>query len=81
MQKLPVLITFFNRPAILEQLFVAISKRNDIQIFFSCDGPRNEIDKSNGPQFCGPFLHTDQANSFKSFGKLTADQTALQLWQ
>jgi len=46
MQKLPVLVTFFNRPAILEQLFVAISKRNDIQIFFACDGPRNEIDKS-----------------------------------
>ena len=46
MKKLPVLITFFNRPAILEQLFIAISKRNDIQIFFACDGPRNEIDKS-----------------------------------
>jgi hypothetical protein len=44
MQKIPVLITFFNRPAILEQLFRVISKRNDIEIYFACDGPRNEID-------------------------------------
>ena len=45
MQKLPVLITFFNRPSILEQLLRVVSKRNDIEIFFACDGPRNEIDE------------------------------------
>lgn len=46
MQKLPVLITFFNRPALLERLFTSISKRDDIQLFFACDGPRNKIDES-----------------------------------
>lgn len=45
MQKLPVLITFFNRPTILEQLLRAASKRNDIEIYFACDGPRSEIDE------------------------------------
>lgn len=45
MQKLSVLITFFNRPSILEQLFRAVSKRNDIELFFACDGPRSKADE------------------------------------
>ena len=47
MQKLPVLVTFFNRPAILESLLKVIANREDIEIFFACDGPRNRIDESN----------------------------------
>jgi len=46
MKKLPVLITFFNRPANLEQLLQAVSKRDDIEIYFACDGPRSEIDET-----------------------------------
>jgi hypothetical protein len=47
MQKLPVLVTFFNRPSNLELLLKVIANRNDIEIFFACDGPRNTIDESN----------------------------------
>lgn len=46
MRKLPVLITFFNRPAILEQLFRVIGDRGDVQFFFAGDGPRNRDDQS-----------------------------------
>jgi len=47
MHKMPVLITFFNRPEILEQLFKSISNRTDLELFFACDGPRNNTDYSN----------------------------------
>jgi len=47
MQKMPVLITFFNRPEILEKQFRSISYRTDLELFFACDGPRNNSDYSN----------------------------------
>ncbi len=41
---MPVLITFFNRPEILEQQFKSIFYRTDLDFFFACDGPRNSTD-------------------------------------
>jgi hypothetical protein len=45
MKKMPVLVTFFNRPEVLEHLFQVLVLREDIEIFFACDGPRHEKDK------------------------------------
>jgi len=46
MKKTPVLVTFFNRPQVLEQLLRVLALQDDIEIFFACDGPRNELDLS-----------------------------------
>lgn len=45
MKKIPVLVTFFNRPAILEKLFSAIQDQENIELFFASDGARNAIDR------------------------------------
>ncbi len=41
MSKTPVLLTFFNRPEHLNEIFKVASKRTDIDAHFACDGPRN----------------------------------------
>jgi hypothetical protein len=46
MAKIPVLVTFFNRPAILEKLFSAICENKEIEVFFAADGARNREDKN-----------------------------------
>lgn len=46
MSVLPVLITFFNRPANLDALLMAISKQENLELYFASDGPRNESDKA-----------------------------------
>jgi len=45
MKKMPVLVTFFNRPSILEQLLIVLNRRSDLELFFSCDGPRDTFDE------------------------------------
>jgi hypothetical protein len=45
MEKIPVLVTFFNRPAILEKLFSAIQGQKNIELFFASDGARHNIDR------------------------------------
>jgi len=45
MEKIPVLVTFFNRPAILEKLFSAIQGQKNIELFFASDGARHDIDR------------------------------------
>jgi len=45
MEKTPVLVTFFNRPAVLEKLFSAIQSQKNIELFFASDGPRNDSDR------------------------------------
>jgi len=45
MKKMPVLVTFFNRPSILEQLLIVLNRRSDLELFFSCDGPRDSFDE------------------------------------
>jgi len=47
MKKIPVLVTFFNRPTILEKLFNSIQNQNNIEVFFASDGPRNKSDQEN----------------------------------
>jgi hypothetical protein len=44
---LPVLITFFNRPASLDLVLAQVSKTKDIEIYFASDGPRNIQDHEN----------------------------------
>jgi hypothetical protein len=45
MKKIPVLVTFFNRPAVLEKLFSAIRGQKDIDLFFASDGARHATDR------------------------------------
>ena len=47
MKKIPVLVTFFNRPAILEELFYSIRSQNNIEVFFASDGARDKSDQEN----------------------------------
>jgi len=44
MKKIPVLVTFFNRPAILEKLLKALNSNNGIEIFYASDGARDAKD-------------------------------------
>ena len=44
---LPVLITFFNRPATLDKVLAAVSKTEKLEIYFAADGPRNMKDQVN----------------------------------
>ena len=50
MKKIPVLVTFFNRPIILEKLFAAIKNQENIELFFASDGARHEEDQKNVDQ-------------------------------
>jgi len=45
MNKIPVLVTSFIRPNFLQNVIDIIEKRNDIDLFFATDGPRNSYDK------------------------------------
>lgn len=45
MNKIPVLVTSFIRPIFLQNVIDIIEKRNDIDLFFVTDGPRNSYDK------------------------------------
>ncbi len=45
MKKIPVLITFFNRPDNLEILLASLTAQRDLDIYLACDGPRNQMDK------------------------------------
>jgi hypothetical protein len=47
MQKIPVLVTFFNRPSHLETLLISLKKFPDTEIYFSSDGPRNPDDRNS----------------------------------
>lgn len=47
MQKIPVLVTFFNRPSHLEKLLISLKKFPNIELYFSSDGPRNKMDRNN----------------------------------
>ena len=44
MNKIPVLVTSFIRPVFLQKVIDIIEKRNDIDLFFATDGPRNSYD-------------------------------------
>ena len=46
MNKIPVLVTSFIRPNFPQNVIDIIEKRNDIDLFFATDGPRNSYDKS-----------------------------------
>ncbi len=67
MSKLPVLVTFFNRPQILGQLLKKIHIQNDIKVFFACDGPRDEKDKELVDQCWGQV--------YKYFGRVKSKQS------
>lgn len=45
MQKIPVLVTFFNRPLHLENLLISLKKFPNAEFYFSSDGPRNAKDR------------------------------------
>jgi hypothetical protein len=47
MQKLPVLVTFFNRPSHLEKLLISLKNLCNAEFYFSSDGPRTPKDKLN----------------------------------
>jgi hypothetical protein len=47
MQKIPVLVTFFNRPSHLEKLLISLKKFPNTEPYFSSDGPRNPKDQIN----------------------------------
>ena len=47
MKKIPVLVTFFNRPIILEKLFTAIQGQENLELFFASDGARHKDDQKN----------------------------------
>lgn len=55
MEKTPVLLTSFIRPNFLSQLLEILEKRNDIEIYFASDGPRNKSDESKIKQCLGLF--------------------------
>ena len=44
---LPVLITFFNRPNTLRRVLESVSARQDLEVYFASDGPRNLEDRLN----------------------------------
>lgn len=43
--KIPVLVTSFIRPVFLQNIINIIERRNDIDLFFATDGPRNSYDQ------------------------------------
>ena len=47
MNKIPVLVTFFNRPTILEKLFDSIQNQENIELFFASDGARHKNDQND----------------------------------
>ena len=44
---LPVLITFFNRPELLQEVLTQVKKNENIEVYFAADGPRNLQDQKN----------------------------------
>jgi len=45
LNKIPVLLTSFIRPAFIYDILQKLEKRNDIDLFFASDGPRNSYDE------------------------------------
>ena len=47
MSKLPILVTFYNRPKKLEKLLLQLKFFDNIELYFAGDGPKNQNDKKN----------------------------------